>query len=155
VILGASLLFYTIACALPALEFRMGDRHDTWRGVGVLLLGWGGILTGQFAWFANPFLWLSWLLILLRFFRASALTALVALLLTLNTFELYSHPLPADEGGTAQSYLDRPRVGFFFWIAGICVPLLGGVWLRWTSMHGSVLSATSRTDLPKPDRPPA
>ncbi|MGK5060592.1 hypothetical protein ACQ4WY_27010 [Janthinobacterium sp. LB2P49] len=52
VVLSITVVAYVASLFLTA----MVDSHEVWLGVGVLLLGWLGPLTGSFAWFANPLL---------------------------------------------------------------------------------------------------
>jgi hypothetical protein len=127
-----SLLLLMIACAMPALDFQnfsgaqAQDRTTSW-GVSLLLLGWMGPLAGQFAWYANVFLLGAWILRLLRLYRVSALLALVALFVAFDCLAMYTHPLPADEGGVRQSYMVGLRIGFYFWIASMVVMVVDGI----------------------------
>lgn len=78
-----SLALYVLACSLPALLLQTGrtsydpDKGRTWTGAGyekltgvdLLISGVFGLLMFNFAWVANPLLWLSWLLLLLKMYR--------------------------------------------------------------------------------------
>ncbi len=118
--IGLSLLLFLLACATPCLE--MSQKSDpTWYGLRILVLGWLGILVGQFAWLANP-LWLIGLItFVLRKWLATLIVLGFSLLFALNTLLLFGIPLPADESNVNHTSLVRLRIGFYLWLASIAI----------------------------------
>lgn len=129
VFIGISLLCYAAACVSPCLEmFKQGV--DVWYGARILVIGWLGLLVGQFAWLANP-LWAVGLLFLtLRRPTIALIASALALLLALQTFMLFGMPLPGDEGGVTKLELLRLRYGFYLWLASLLALFAGTVMLR-------------------------
>lgn len=118
--IGLSVLLFVMACATPCLE--MSQKSDpTWYGLRILVLGWMGILAGQFAWLANPL----WLLGLITFALRKWLVTLIvlgfSLLFAANTLLIFVMPLPADESNINHTSLVRLRIGFYLWLASIAV----------------------------------
>jgi hypothetical protein len=134
--IGSVVLFFT-ACAVPAIGFETYqghrgtplDAHSTVYGYVMLLVGWMGALVGQFGWYANFLLLLSWLVGVVHRYRESAWFAIAATLLSLDTLAMYGYPIPADEGGARQSYIESLRPGFFLWEASILLMAGGMTWL--------------------------
>lgn len=117
-IIGICLLLFVLACATPCLE--MSHKSDpVWYGLRILVLGWMGILVGQFAWLANP-LWVVGLCLLaFRKWSAAAIVSGLSLLFALNTLALFVMPLPADEASVNKTSLVQFRIGFYFWLASL------------------------------------
>ncbi|HXH03281.1 MAG TPA: hypothetical protein VNN09_08165 [Candidatus Competibacteraceae bacterium] len=121
-VFGLSLLLYALACASPALEFvPSADGPQVARGLNLLALGWLGVLVLQFAWLANPLLWLAWTLLLLRRRRGAALCAGLALVVATDTLRLFHTPLPADISGGNHQQLQALAIGFWLWLASMAV----------------------------------
>lgn len=130
VLICGSILFF-LACVFPALEFRRNENGiETWPGFQILIIGWMGMLIGQFAWFANPFLLGAALSLFLKRRRACVICAGLALLISLHTFALFGTTVPADEGGVGKLFLQRVREGTWLWLASIVVMLVGGCLAR-------------------------
>jgi hypothetical protein len=118
-----SLFLFLLACATPAMVF---DK-ETWPGIQVLVLGWQGVLLGQFAWFANAFWFMS---LLFAFFRRWILTlaaTLVAILIALDALSFVGAKVPLDEGFVNMMIFQSYHVGFYFWMASIAVVGVGAV----------------------------
>jgi hypothetical protein len=128
--LGASCLLFIIACCLPCLyTLDSNMKHDAMFGIGILLTGWSGVFVGIFAWFANPLLFLAWLLILCRLWRTAALMTLLAMLLASQTFTIFFRTLPADEGDVNHYTIQSFGIGFYFWVASLLIALVGSLLL--------------------------
>jgi len=140
-LLALSAICFVCACFSPALSFRIfssnpAEYHlETQRGGNYLLIGWLGLLVGQFAWFANP-CWLGGSLLLLwgRPVIARVLMG-VALIFALTTFTLRGKQLPHDEGNVTQMVLQSLLPGFYLWTAAIVLALLSA--LLWPSPASS------------------
>ena len=131
ILLASSAICFLVACCLPALRFHdVNGMEENWRGGTVLLLGWMGALVGQFAWFANLFLFGSWASIGFRWRPGGMIFAVLALLIASHSFALFGQSVPADEGGVNKLLLVRLLPGFYFWVLSIALSALGGVLCR-------------------------
>jgi len=118
VFVGASVLCFAAACALPCLE--MSQKSDpVWYGLRILVLGWMGILVGQFAWLANPLWAFGLVAVAFRKWTLALVMLGLSLLFALNTLLLFGISLPADEGNVNHTSLVRLRIGFYLWLASI------------------------------------
>jgi len=110
--IGLSVLLFLLACATPCLE--MSQKSDpTWYGLRILVLGWMGVLVGQFAWLANPLWLLGLITFALRKWRVALIALGASLLFAANTLLLFVMPLPADESNINHTSLVRLRIGFY------------------------------------------
>jgi hypothetical protein len=120
VLVGVSFLIF--AGCLPFDGYYIArdglDKADpAW---GLLLIGWLGI--GEtFAWFANPMLLLTWILVWLRHGRFAIVTAFLASAFSLSF--LLSKQILCDEGG-GRSPIIGYGAGYWLWIASIAVALI-------------------------------
>src|SRR5215471_5022620 len=90
VMLLPSLLLYLVACVTPAIDFlKNGVEPMSWYGVEALGLGALGVLIGQYGWFANPLLLLSFMLVLFRRFIAASVFAVLAVAVAMHSFSLF------------------------------------------------------------------
>ena len=116
-----SLGLYLYSLTLPALHF---GYHEPLYGVSVLAEGWLGVISLEFAWFANPAFWFAvFLYVRRKFVRSLAASgvAIVLCLLALGTKEWWF-----NEG--VPSAVTDLGVGYYVWMTGIAVLLLiGGV----------------------------
>lgn len=113
----ASAAFYVLSLALPALHFEF---RQPLRGYSVLGSGWLGILTFDFAWFANPVYFLSLLFYGSRYYVVSLAGSGISIglgLLTLVTKEWWFH-----EG--APSKITALGTAYYVWLASFGVLLL-------------------------------
>lgn len=153
VVLLSAALFIASLC-LPAILFhdtvpdgrgtnfpRIAAGTEDVSGLGMLLSSIFGPSFGNFAGLANPLLLLCWILLLARKARAALICSIAAALLTLQTFQLYSHPMMLDEGGVVQGTLIHPLAGYYFWIASILITCLASFY--WRSAFRQKRSATS------------
>lgn len=115
VIGGISLVLYVVACVTPAMVF---DR-ETWSGLQVLVLGWQGILLGQFAWYANLFWALSVVLAFFRKWILTCATAVLALVIGLDGLSFVNARVPLDEAFVNTMVFRSYQVGFYFWLASL------------------------------------
>jgi len=130
-LIATSFFFYVLACACPALIFRRSSNEiEVWSGFRILTIGWLGLLVGQIAWYANPVIGLSLLLVLLRRWIGALVIALISLAIAANTLLLFYKELPADEGNVVKLRLERLGFGFFFWLASILAIAVGAIILR-------------------------
>ncbi|NOJ94591.1 hypothetical protein HMI51_16835 [Corallococcus coralloides] len=121
---GASALLFVLACATPAMTvFNTNQRAEEqmW-GLPLLLVGWLGVFTLQFGWFANPLLCLAFVLLLVGEDRKALWVGVAACVLGLSSLSWYVDPIPADESG-GDRYLELlyPSIGFIFWLGSMLV----------------------------------
>ena len=158
VVLPVSVALYFAACTLPAVLLHTGSNtyspglpqewhwtgYESLKGIELLFAGLFGLLMGNFAGFANPLLWLSWLFLGFRRYRAAAIASGLALVFAMQTFQMMVQPYLFDEAGVRQGYLQAPQVGFFAWTASMVLVLAAG----WRARSIGV------TRVPAPSTPP-
>jgi hypothetical protein len=116
----------------PALIFHvrqdLGLGRSIWSGYrsegGFSLLGIGllwGWMRMNFTAFANPLLWLSWIMAARRHFSAARGLSLAALIVSVETLQLLVQPMLWDEGGTSKGFLAAPHIGFVLWISSMVI----------------------------------
>jgi hypothetical protein len=127
-VLGLSSLLFVMACAMPALVIRDGERVDSWEGWFLLTFGWGGLFQAQFAWLANLLLVGAALLVWRRRYVGAAVTSGMALPLALDTAAMFSQPVAIGDE-VRPCFLQRFGPGFFLWLASFLVVLGGACWL--------------------------
>lgn len=128
VILAISLVLFGLACASPTLIFlRNGTSDETWAGYMVLFLGWMGPFIGQFAWYANPLLFLGMITFIFRKWLATLVFIVLTLLMAANTFLLFFQEVPADEAGVNMLTLQNLHIGFYLWTASILTIGIGAL----------------------------
>lgn len=118
-----SLLTYTLALALPALEFqanRRGDPAEVMIGLMAALGGWQAVVgLFNFAWFANPLYFISLGLVRGRHWRSAAALGSLAFLVALHTFSLIGRQMPDG------AVMVRLHAGFYLWLSSMLVVILG------------------------------
>jgi hypothetical protein len=130
IVLAVSIVLFALACASPTLIFlRNGTSDETWAGYMVLLLGWLGPFIGQFAWYANPVLFVGMITFLVRQWVATIVLIALSLLMAANTFLLFFQGVPADEAGVNMLTLQNLHIGFYLWIASILTIGIGAILL--------------------------
>jgi hypothetical protein len=131
-IVALALAAYVAACAVPALRFELPERASEspqiMKGFEVALLGWQAIFVGNFGWVANPLLFVSLPLILMRRWRMAAVCATLGLLFALHSLMLLGQRIIADEGGVTHMMLSRLYSGFYLWLTSILIPAAGSIW---------------------------
>jgi len=130
--IALSLTAYIAACAAPALRFdlleRASESPQIMKGFEAALLGWQALFVGNFGWLANPLLFLSLLLILLRRWTMAAACATLGLLFALHSLMLVGERVIADEGGVTHMVLSQLYTGFYLWLASILITWGGSIW---------------------------
>lgn len=137
IVLGISLILFSIACLLPALVFLGNSGIDTWQGYRILAFGWMGPMFGQFAWCANPLLLISMVTLIIRRWVITIVVSILTLLLAANTFLLFFQEVPADEAGVNMLELQYLHVGAYLWFVSILTILIGAVILWWVEARNA------------------
>lgn len=121
-----SALLYLACLAYPAISLReIYGKSFPHLGFDVALIGFFAVLSGNFAWLANIFLLLSWMVIfkancLRKDIRQSLYLSLIALGLSLHTLQFNSIGM-RDKSGSCCLIIDGFYIGFYLWIASIIV----------------------------------
>jgi hypothetical protein len=126
---GAAFSLFVIACATPALEVT-GKEHTSWWGAQLLWMGVFGPFIGQFAWFANVFLAVALVLVLVGALRGAATTALLGLIVANHVWWLFGVDIPGDEGGVTHYRLQALQVGAWLWLLSFALLVVGALVLR-------------------------
>lgn len=137
-----SALFYAVSLALPAFLFR---GHAPLSGLGVLEMGWIGVLVLNVAWYAN----VSWLIAVICFASGAIGPARffsgVSILLSLQSFVTKGWWF--DESGPTP--IVRLGSGFYLWFGSLTVLFLGCVF---SGPSGKVRKPVGAS-VPAPDTP--
>lgn len=127
-----SVLCYVIATVRPALYLER-DQGDL-RGLGawslggnLLLVGWLGILCGQYAWLANLPLFAGWAAIHRNKRILAAFLGGVSLVVSFHTLELFRTPLPGVESQDGSEILKALGSGYYLWILSMFLVVLGAM----------------------------
>lgn len=114
--------------SLPLTAYKLAGTRPSVPGLTVLMMGWLGPLSANFAWFANPaFLWALrgvWV------GRPSVIAAVLSVLIALDTFRL-DRVLTDEGGGTAALY--GFGWGAVLWSLSLCVMLIATAVAEWAA----------------------
>jgi len=125
--LGVSALLFFLALLFPVYRLSDGGNYG---GFMVLLLGWMAPFTanGPSGWYANPFLWLAWLGLVLSRWRAMAAIAVIAAGIALAIALTSSHAtiLLVNEAGTTADVTGNGP-GLYPWLASVGAALVGAI----------------------------
>ncbi|MEM9280210.1 MAG: hypothetical protein AAGA96_00145 [Verrucomicrobiota bacterium] len=120
---------YLTSLTLPGLLF---DSHNPIRGWQLLLMGWWGLLTFDFPWFANIFFFLS--LIFAAFGKNIAALTLALVCLPLSSLTFFVEEWYFNEGsGTPVTGIGP---AFYAWFASFALWGLA-VWFRMKAASGA------------------
>ncbi|MCL1679432.1 hypothetical protein M2T92_10380 [Elizabethkingia miricola] len=98
---------------------------DYMLSIACLLLGWAEIFEGGIAWLANPLLFISWLLLLIKQPKISTPLSLMAFLLSLSY--LSASTITVNEGGS-KAAITSYGLGYYLWLASSISLFIGNLW---------------------------
>ena len=139
---------YGFSLAMTALEFAPASNPlippaepeaYIWPGWQILLMGWLAIFNQQIAWYANLLHFFNLGLMAGRLWRLNIAMCIFTLLVALNTLLFFQQDIPMNGAGSTMQ-LHALRIGFYFWMTSLSIPLLWNIWQCWM---GSSLSSTS------------
>lgn len=116
-------ILYAVSLGLNA--FRNPSGTSSTSGLEVLEIGWGGVVIGEFAWYANPlFVW-ALLAYWTRRYVVALRVSVAALLLACQSFA----------GVSGSQYIasfsaSQLQTGFYIWFSALVIFLLGVVAVR-------------------------
>ncbi len=120
-----SMLLFAVSLALDGFYVDRGSDSAWSPCLGLLLIGWMGMFDGIFAWLANPFLLVAWVLMLIPRARFVApIFAIVAILLALS-FLLHEQIMVDEAGNYAK--ITGYGTGYWLWVASMAAALSGCV----------------------------
>lgn len=127
-----SFLFYLIAIVTPSLylERNRGEFQGlgNWSfGASLLVIGWLGILCGQYGWFANLPLVVGWLTLSLNRRLVAGLCGTISVVVALHTLELFRTPIPGVESRNDSEILKALGVGYYLWVLSMVLVVLGAI----------------------------
>jgi len=111
-----SLILFIISLFLPAFTFGTSNVYE---GYSALLLGPLGVLAYCFVWFANPFLFISWVKYSNKQYDKGYSYSIISLIFTLS-FLLYQR-LPE---GSAGNHTFTIGSGYYVWLLSIVLCLV-------------------------------
>lgn len=115
-----SVVFYCISLTLPIFFLEIG--HSTY-GYEILLFGWMGIFTLNFAWFANLFSGLALTLFLFSKKRLAFVFSILGAMIALNAFRTeywYGSDITGSSFPIAMT-ITSFGLGFYLWIIAIYI----------------------------------
>lgn len=109
----------------PRLLPKESQHHREWASSLLPLpIGWLGVLEAYFGWFANPLLFVAWILLLIpRARRAALICSLPALLRSPTTLI----QRPDIWGDNDKAVIIQFGAGCWLWLASISVALAGSI----------------------------
>lgn len=130
---------YGVSLAVTALEFEPASNPlippsdpeaYIWPGWKVLLMGYLAIFNQQIAWYANVLHFFNLGLMAGRLWRLNIALCILALVVALNTLLLFQQEIPMNGAGSTMQ-LHSLRIGFYFWMTSLSIPLLWNMWQCW------------------------
>ena len=122
---GLSVALFVVSLTLDAYYVE-GSNPKAWSAsYGLLLVGWIGVLTGIFAWLANPLLALAWALFLLKLDQLSAIASVLAAV-TAASF-LRETSIMVSEAPT-YAKITGHGPGYWLWLSSMLVMIAGACW---------------------------
>ena len=126
--LVVNVVIYFLCLVLPAIYL---DNEDVWLGAHVLLIGWLGVLKGQFGWFANPLWLISMICLLLRLRITTIVVAFLAVLVGFTSLSLIGTEIPKNEAGVGGSLIVSSfGPAWNVWLSALATPGISAIWLK-------------------------
>src|SRR5580692_8960828 len=110
-----SLVVFIIGMFLPAYYQNLPDDPAP-NSFGLLWMGWGGLITGNFEWLANPILLLSWLAALGKDVATTLISAALSVLLIASFLRRTEVVYPTDNDAR-HALIQAHGPGYWLWLA--------------------------------------
>ena len=124
-------LFVSVGLFFASLPFDCFYRGNQLQkspvgpGIWLLMMGWLGIFEKQFAWYTNPFLFVTWITMCIRTSRKVPFCCAIAAFALAFSFVFYGDTLANESGGRANIVGYGP--GYWFWLSSTFIALIGCV----------------------------
>ncbi|AQX08543.1 hypothetical protein [Elizabethkingia ursingii] len=109
--------------SLTQIAVNMGN--DYMLSIACLLLGWAEVFEGGIAWLANPLLFISWFLLLIKQPKISLPLSLITFFLSLSY--LSASTITVNEGG-GKAAITSYGLGYYLWLASSISLFIGSLW---------------------------
>ncbi|KGT08473.1 hypothetical protein CMU71_00615 [Elizabethkingia anophelis] len=109
--------------SLTQTAVNMGS--DYMLSIACLLLGWAEVFEGGIAWLANPLLFISWLLLIIKQPKISVPLSLIAFFLSLSYLSVST--ITVNEGG-GKAEITSYDLGYYLWLASSISMSIGSIW---------------------------
>jgi hypothetical protein len=113
---GLWLLLWFLSLAAPVANTGHG-KDQSWPGWSMLAIGWLGVLTAQFAWFANPIFFAGISHIFTGYAGGMSRLAIFILLVPLSADALLWHAIYGSAAGPVRILGFGP--GYYLWLAAM------------------------------------
>lgn len=124
-VVGLSLSLVAYVACMPLAPFSIANANGAHQGYSsgfsILLTGWLGLMFGWLEWYANPLLWTTWLLLLLRKYVPAQVTSVSAVLLALSFVR--RPEIPMGPSGPEAEILSL-NAGYWLWVASMAMTLV-------------------------------
>jgi hypothetical protein len=121
-VLGLSIVSF-VTCLTQDGYYIDDSNPKAWSPAwGLLVFGWMGLLSGTFAWLANPLLFGSWVLLAMSKYRVAFYLSLGALLFAVS-FLLHSEVISSTK--PSYSKIVGYGIGYWLWIASALILAVG------------------------------
>ena len=138
IVLMVTVFFYVLSLFLPAILFH---SHDSLPGYHILAWGWWGVLSLNFAWFANPCYLFSMYYYHSKNYKLAGILSLVAVCLALMS--LLAKKWWFNEGNsTAIAGLGS---GFYIWFVSLLILFSGSAYLFWLYNPNIMINAKAQS----------
>lgn len=102
----------TYIASLCLEPYEIANRTTSSHGIGLLLLGWLGLIYGCISWLANPILFASWVAIFIKRKGHATFYASLATLLMLSFLLYKNEPYVMDAIEPITDYF----LGYYLWV---------------------------------------
>ncbi|MDB5335220.1 MAG: hypothetical protein JWN70_839 [Planctomycetaceae bacterium] len=122
--LAVSIILFLVSLTQDGYYIDRPEDPRAWAPcIGLLLIGWLGVLEGVWAWLANPALAVAWLLMLTKPGRISQIILAVLATGLALSFLLYPEILANEAGGRTR--ITGYGAGYWLWISSMVTAAVG------------------------------
>ncbi|WP_407534988.1 hypothetical protein [Elizabethkingia miricola] len=119
-------LIISIALFIASLtQTAVNMGSDYMLSIACLLLGWAEVFEGGIAWLANPLLFISWFLLLIKQPKISLPLSLITFFLSLSYLSVST--ITVNEGG-GKAAITSYSLGYYLWLASSISLFIGSLW---------------------------
>ena len=130
------LVFYVGCLFFPA--YQLNIRSDVNYGYFLILIGWLGVISGHFSWFANIFILVGIKNLYQSRFERAGIYGSISFLLVLSFW--LADDIMVNENGNSET-IEFYLIGYWLWLAASLSILLGAVFLS-ILKHNQALNRT-------------